>query len=67
MLAEVTHITANGVWILTGHKELFMPYDEFPLFKDDAVSQIIRIEEPQPGHFYWPELDVYLTAEIIEH
>jgi hypothetical protein len=24
------------------------------------------VEEPSVGHFYWPDLDVDLTAEIIE-
>jgi len=46
---------------------MFLPYDEFPWFKDRPVREILNVEEPQPGHFYWPELDVDLTEEIIEH
>ena len=64
---EVTNISSNGVWILAGNKELFMPYSEFPWFKDVTVSKILRVEEPRPGHYYWPDLDVDLTSEIIEH
>jgi hypothetical protein len=26
-----------------------------------------NVEEPTSGHSYWPDLDVDLTAEIIEH
>jgi len=64
---EVTNISSNGVWILAGNKELFMPYSEFPWFKDVTVSKILRVEEPRHGHYYWPDLDVDLTSEIIEH
>ena len=64
---EVTLISSNGVWLLAEDKELFMPYEDFPWFKDASVRKILNVEEPFPGHFYWPDLDVDLTAEIIEH
>lgn len=64
---EVTNISVNGVWLLAGGKELFMSYEDFPWFKDAPVRKIINVEEPIKGHFYWPDLDVDLTAEIIEH
>lgn len=64
---EVTHISAHGIWLLTGNRELFMAYDKFPWFKDAPISKILKVEEPTPGHYYWPELDVDLTEEIISH
>lgn len=64
---EVTNISSNGVWLLAGDKELFMSYEDFPWFKDAPVGKIFKVEEPQEGHFYWPDLDVDLTVEIIEH
>lgn len=64
---EVTNISAHGVWLLTDGGELFMPYDEFPWFRDQPVRAILNVEQPRPGHFHWPEIDVDLTAEMIEH
>jgi hypothetical protein len=64
---EVTNIPAHGVWGLIGKKELFMPYEDFPWFKEVPVKSILRVEEQAPGHFYWPDIDVDLTEEIIEH
>ena len=29
--------------------------------------RILAVEEPTPGHFYWPELDVDLGIKSIEH
>lgn len=64
---EVTHISSHGVWLLAHDKELFISYDEFPWFKDQVVKSIINVAEQSPGHFYWPEIDVDLTMEAIEH
>jgi len=64
---EVTHISSHGVWILSHDKEMFMPYDEFPWFKDQPVKVVLNVQEPSPGHFYWPDIDVDLTEDIIEH
>lgn len=44
-----------------------MPYEDFPWFKDQLVKFIFNVEEPSPGHFYWPDIDVDLTSESIEN
>ena len=67
LAVEVTHISSHGIWLLSKDKELFMSYDEFPWFKDQPVKSIINVEEQSPGHFYWPDIDVDLTMETIEH
>ena len=64
---EVTNISSHGVWLLTADEELFMSYEDFPWFKDVSVGKVLNVEEPTPGHFYWPDLDIDLTSEIIEH
>lgn len=64
---EVTHISMHGVWLLSHSKELFMAYEDFPWFKDKSVKAILNVEEPSPGHFYWPDMDVDLTEEMIEN
>ena len=67
LAVEVTNISSHGIWLLAHEKELFMPYDEFPWFKDQPVKSILNVEEQYPGHYYWPDIDVDLTEEIIEH
>lgn len=64
---EVTNISSHGVWLLAADQELFMSYDDFPWFKDIPVGKVLNVQEPSPGHFYWPDLDIDLTSEIIEH
>ena len=44
---EVTNVSSHGVWSLAGDKELFMPFDEFPWFRE-AVRQIEYDERKTP-------------------
>ncbi|MDQ2697148.1 MAG: DUF2442 domain-containing protein [Pseudomonadota bacterium] len=64
---EITNISSHGVWLLAHDRELFMSYEDFPWFKDVPVTKILNVEEPSLDHFYWPDMDIDLTAEIIEH
>ncbi len=63
---EVTNISGHGIWLLTGDRELFLSYEDFPWFRDVPISQIVNVEEPTPGHFYWLDLDVDLGLQTIE-
>ena len=64
---EVTNISTHGIWLLVGERELFLSYEDFPWFKEVPIGNILRVEQPTPGHFYWPDLDVDLGIESIEH
>jgi len=66
-MIEVTNISSHGIWLIAGEKELFMSYEDFPWFINAPVGKILNVEETSPGHFYWPDLDIDLTDEIIEH
>ena len=44
-----------------------MSHEEFPWLRDASVRQRLNVREVSPGHFHWPDLDVDLTTEIIEH
>lgn len=66
-LVEVTNISQHGFWILLKDEELFLPFTEFPWFRDVAVGKILHVELPSPGHLYWPDLDVDLAVESIRH
>ena len=64
---EVTNISSHGIWILSDNNELFLSYNDFPWFKDVAIGKILNITELSSGHFYWTDLDVDLSIEIIKH
>ena len=64
---EVTNISSHGIWLFAGEQEFFLSYKDFPWFKNALLDQVVNVEEPTPGHFYWPALDVDLSLESIEH
>jgi hypothetical protein len=64
---EVTNISKNGLWLLVGDTEHFLPFEEFPWFREATVGQLLNVELPHPHHLYWPDLDVELAMESIDH
>lgn len=64
---EVTNVSQHGFWVLLDTEELFLPFSEFPWFRDVAIGKILHVEQPSPNHLYWPELDVDLAVESIRH
>ena len=63
---EVTNVSSHGLWLLAHGRELFLSYDDFPWFKEASIGTVLNVEEPSPGHFHWPDLDVDLGIETIE-
>jgi Protein of unknown function (DUF2442) len=64
---EITNISSHGLWLLTNENEYFLAYDHFPWFKNARVDEVLNVKEIKPGHFHWPDLEVDLSVEIIEH
>src|SRR5512146_2509870 len=64
---EVTNISKHGFWLLIHDREMFVPFDQFPWFKEAPVGAILNAILAGPDHLYWPDLDVDLSVESIEH
>lgn len=64
---EVTNISPHGFWLLLDGEELFLPFEDFPWFRDASVGDISDVRSPHPGHLYWSELDVDLSVDSIRH
>ena len=65
--AEVTNVSAHGFWVLLADEELFVPFAEFPWFRNATIGAITHIEWPSLNHLYWPDLDIDLSVESIRH
>ena len=65
--AEVTNISQHGFWLLLDGRELFLSFDHFPWFRHATVDAILNLERPAPQHLRWPDLDVDLDVDSIEH
>jgi hypothetical protein len=64
---EVTNVSTHGFWLLIGDKERFLSFEQFPWFRDAPIGQLVNVELPSAHHLYWPDLDVDLAVDSIDH
>lgn len=64
---EVTNVSAHGFWLFIGEREHFVAFAKFPWFRDAAIGAITNVQLPSPHHLYWPDLDIDLAVESLEH
>ncbi len=64
---EVTNVSVHGFWLLIEDKEHFLSFDQFPWFRDAPIGKLMTVELQSAHHLYWPDLDVDLAVESIDH
>ena len=64
---EVSNVSPIGFWLLLDEREVFVPFKEFPWFRDATIGQLTTVERPHASHLHWPELDVDLAVESLDH
>ena len=64
-VAEVTHVSKHGFWLLLDSEELLVPFDQFPWFMKATIEQLSEVLWPTPDHLYWPQLDADLSVQSI--
>jgi hypothetical protein len=65
LAVEVTHVSRHGFWVLAGDEELFLPFTQFPWFRQATIENITTVERPSADHLYWPLLDLDLSIQSI--
>jgi len=66
-LVEVTNVSKHGFWLLVGDKERFVAFEQFPWFREAPIGHLLNVELPGPHHLYWPDLDLDIAVESIDH
>ena len=67
LAVEVTNVSPHGFWLLVEQHEYFVPFKDFPWFRDARIAELMRVELPSSHHLYWPDLDVDLAVESLDH
>ena len=65
-IATYAQCTA-AIEALIEEKEFFLSFENFLWFKDASVAAIQNVEVLNEHHLYWPDLDIDLAVESIEH
>jgi hypothetical protein len=66
-VAEVTHVSKHGFWVLLDAEELLVSFEHFPWFKKATIEQLSNVEWPTLNHLHWPQLDADLSVESIRN
>ena len=53
----MTNIDRHGLWLYVGGKEYFLPYEEYPWFRDAKVCDVLNVELLHEQHLHWPSVD----------
>ena len=64
---EILNISGSGIWLFVLEKEYFLPYTEYPWFKDAPVKAIVNVRLLNRVHLHWPDLDIDLELQSLEH
>ena len=65
--AKVEGISKTGIWLFVKGKEYFLPYKRYPWFENARVSEIYHLQFHHGFHLHWPQLDVDLDIDSLEH
>jgi hypothetical protein len=67
-LVEVLQVSNQGFWlfVLATRKEYYLPFRQFPWFRDASYRQLSDVVMERGHIFSWPDLDVDLDVERIE-
>ena len=66
-VVEVTNVSKHGFWLMLGERERFLAFEHFPWFRDVSIGQLCNVQLPHPHHLYWPDLDIDVAVESIDH
>ena len=64
---EVSNISIHGFWLYVNEKEYFLPYAQYPWFKDAKLSEIFDVQLLHQSHLYWQKLDVDLEIYSLDN
>jgi hypothetical protein len=64
---EVLNISKHGFWLMIHGREYYLPFDDFPWFRNATIGEILAVELLRPDHLYWPALDVDLHLDSLQH
>ena len=64
---EVTEVTSAGFRLFVAGHERYLSFHDFPWFEGAPAWKIRNVEQVSADHLRWPELDIDLSVESIDH
>ena len=65
--AEVQGVLKEGLWMLIRGREYFLSFAGHPWLRTASLAALQRVKLLHGHHLYWPDLDVDVDLESLEH
>ena len=65
--AEVLNISQNGVWMLASGAEYFLPFRDYPWFRNAMIGDVQNVKLLHGDLLRWPALDVDLSLDSLKN
>ena len=62
---EVTQVDTHGIRLYARGAEYFLPYGQYPWFRDARLREVLDVQLLHGNHLRWPSLDVDLCIESL--
>ena len=64
---ELQGVSPFGVWLLIDQSEQFVPFEHYPVLRRASIDALCKVEVLHGVHLHWPELDVDIELDALEH
>lgn len=54
-----------GLWVLVEETEYFVPFPDYPGFKESSAGQILNVKFLRPSHLHWDEIDMDIELQTL--
>ena len=62
---NITAINDLGLWILLNDREYFLPFLDYPGFREASIDQIFNVQWIKPSQLRWEALDIDVEIEAL--
>ena len=64
---NITGMNDLGFWVLVNDMEYFIPFSDYPGFKDASINHLLNIRYYPPAQLHWKDLDMDIELDSLSH
>ncbi len=64
--SAITNIDPAGFRLLIDETEYFVPFEDYPRFKQARIFEIFNMQRLSPDQFHWPDLDIDIELDALK-
>jgi hypothetical protein len=62
---SITSINDLGIYVLIENNEYFIPFTDYPGFKNASLNQVFKVRFYPPTQLHWEDIDVDIELQAL--